>query len=241
MYKPNTVIVIANDSKQTNKIYTLDVTSKSFYYHFEDFFQLNAGRIWGYLSVIVFAAIILVIRMPQLSTHLYLDDPSGKIKILMLIIGILLGILMFFVLKKKSQNLKIEAYLKKYPDSERITERDKIDEIMNRTQTRAMLIVVGATGAFIWSVFTFRQFWDYHNFGLYLFATSLFIMASAIASLWKNTRFALKLHTEMYATPKVSEKPEPKKHPWEEKEDENEVWKAKMLKIESEINSKKNN
>ena len=244
MYKPNTVIRIAYDPKQISNVYMLDVTSKNFYTHVDNFFELNTTNILTYLCIVVHVIMAFFVGTPrQPSTRLYLDDPSSNFKILMIVIGVLMGILMFLVLRKKNQGLHIEEYLDKYPYSEKITEKDEVDEIMNRAQIRAALIMVGTIGLPIWSIFTYRQFWNYNNFGTYLWATLIFIIAAATASLWKNVRFLLKLYAEMYATPKtpkVSEKSTPKKHPWEEeKQDENKVWKAKMLKLESEMNENK--
>ena len=193
------MIVIAYDSKQKNKIYTLDVTSKNFYSHFDDFFQLSTGRISGFLGVLVFAAIAIINGTPQLHTRLYLNDPSKNFKILMVIIGIVVGILIFFILKINNQKFQLEEYLKEYPDSEKITEKDEINDIMIRAKIRALLIVVVTIGLLIWSIFTYRNFWDYHNFSSYLWATSLFILAFVVASSWKNAQFALRVHSEMYA------------------------------------------
>ena len=200
MFKPNTVIVIAYDSKQINKIYMLDVTSKNFYSHFYDYFKLNTINILTYLCIAISLVMLVIIGTPHRpSTRFYLDAPSKNFKILMVVIGILIGIMIFLVLKKKNQKLHIKEYLKQYPDSEEVTEKDEIDEIMNRAQMRAAVIMIGTVGLYIWSVITYRQFWNYHNFGSYLWATALFLTASVTASLLKNIRFVSKLHTEMYA------------------------------------------
>ena len=200
MYKPNTVIVIAYDFVQINKIYMIDVTSKNFYYHNEVLFKFSADTILGYLPGIVLLIMTIFIGMPHQPNELfYLDDLPRNLKILITIIGILVGILMFYVLKIKNQGLHIKKYLQQYPDSVKVTKKDEIDKIMNKAQTRSTLIMGVTIGLLIWSIFIYRQFWNQHNFGSYLWATALFMVASATASLWKNARFIMKLHTEMYA------------------------------------------
>ena len=170
----------------------LDVTTKNFYSHTTNHL--------GILSIIIVHAIMATfIGLPsRLSTRFYLDDPSSNFKIMMIVIGILMGILIFFVLKKKNEGFQTKVYLKQYPDSEKVIEKDEIEMIMTRAQIRAALVMVGVIVLPVWSVHMYRQFWNYHNFGSYFWATSSFIATSATASLWKNVRFVSKLHTEMY-------------------------------------------
>ena len=57
VYKKNTVIIVAFDSKQKNKTYMLDVSSRKFFYHFENFFKIyfqkpSIGVILGFLGII---------------------------------------------------------------------------------------------------------------------------------------------------------------------------------------------
>ena len=199
MYKPNTVIVIAYESKRKYCTYVLDITSRNIYTHAYDFFELSITNILGYLSVIVLLVMFAIIGKPHRpSIQFYLDDPSRSFGILMLVIGILIGILVFLVFRKKNKGLLIEEYLKKYPESEKVTEKDKINKIMTKAKIKAPLVIGITIGPFIWSVFTYRQFFEYHNFGSYLWATALFIGASAAASLWKNALFLSKLYKEMY-------------------------------------------
>ena len=206
VYKENTVIIVASDSKQKNKTYMFDVASKKFYYHFENYFEIyfqkpSVGVILGFLGIIVLMIMLFFIGLPhQLNTIFYLNAPSINFKILMAVIGILLGILIFLVLRKTGQGLHITEYLKKYPDSEEITKKDEIDKIMNQAQIRSILVIVVTIGLLIWSILIYRQFWNYHNFGNYIWATALFIISSAVASLWKTVLFVLKLYKEMYAT-----------------------------------------
>jgi len=205
VYKENTVIIIAFDSKQKNKTYMLDVASKKFYYHFENYFEKyfqkpRFGTILGYLGIAVLMIMLFFIGMPhQPSTRFYLNSPSNYFKILAASIGILLGILVFLVLRKKGQGLHITEYLEKYPSLEEITRKDEIDEIMNKAQIRSIMVIVVTMGLLIWSMFIYRQFWNYHNFGAYLWATAIFIISSTTASLWKTVLFVLKLYKEMYA------------------------------------------
>jgi len=199
MIRENTVIIASYDSKQIDKTYMLDVTSKSFYYHSREHFSID--RIIGYLSIFMITMTIMVtIRVPYLpDLSFYLDALSSNFKILMVAIGVVVGVLIFLVLKIKSQQLHITEYLNQYPDLEKVTEKDEIDKIMNRAQIRSVLVIATTIGLLIWSAFKYRQFWDYHNVVYYLWATALFLTASALASLWENTLFILKLHKEMYA------------------------------------------
>lgn len=132
-------------------------------------------------------------------TRFYLNALSSSSKILLAVIGILSGILMFLVFTKNGQGLHITEYSKKYPDSEEITKKDEIDDIMNLAQIRSILVIVVTIGLLIWSLIIYRQFWNYHNFGAYIWTTALFIISSAVASLWKTALFVLKLYKEMYA------------------------------------------
>ena len=197
-YKPNTVIVIAYDSKQKHKAYMIDVTSKDFYYHLDDPF--SAKWILGYLGGLVQIVMLFVIGFPnQPNAQFYLEEPSRNFKILMIAIGIIMGILIFFVLKRKNQELDIKAYLIKYPDSEKVTKKEEVDMIMNRSQKGSLSMMIMTPASLIVSIFIYRQFWNYHNFGSYLWATVLFMVASLIASFWKNVWFISKFHEEMYA------------------------------------------
>lgn len=199
VYKQNTVIIVASCSKQKDKTYMLDVNSKKFYFHFENYFEIyfqkpSVGIILGCLGAIALMIMAFVIGAPhQLNTRFYLNAPSSNLKILMAIIGIIMGILMFIVLKKKGQGLHITAYLKKYPDSKEVTKKDEIDKIMNQAQKRAAIVVVVTIGLLVWSVFMYKQFWNYHNFGAYLWAIALFTISSAAASLWQTALLVLKL------------------------------------------------
>ena len=197
MYKQNTVITVAYDAEQINKTYVLDVTSKNFYYYyqFENLYQPRALVIFIFLYV---AAILIIGMIYQLSLRFYLDAATTNFKILMAIIMILLGILIFLLFKKTSQKLNLASYLKKFPDSKQVTNKNEIDEIMNRAQMRSVLVIATTIGLFIWSVFVYRQFWNYYSFSSYLWATILFLTASALATLWKNVLFVMKLHKEMY-------------------------------------------
>jgi len=66
---------------------------------------------------------------------------------------------------------------------------------------------------------------------------------SGFSALLKWAIFIFKLTAEMNpkeVTKEANEEIIPKKHPWEEERlDENEIWRAKMLKLESEMNSSK--
>ena len=209
MYKPNTVILLTYDKKQRYCTYMIDVTSKNIYEHHHSFFERSIPNIISYLGVIAFLVLIFFVGTPrQPSTRFYLDTPSSDFKILVIAIGILIGILIYFVLRKDNQGLHIDEYLKKYPESVKITEKDEIDKIMKTVYPRVILIIVGTLGLFIFSIVVYRQFWNYHNFGSYLWATLIFIYASAISSTLKNARFVSKLHTEMKEMCEMPKEPE---------------------------------
>lgn len=105
---------------------------------------------------------------------------------------------MFLVLKQNSQKLNLTTFKKKFPSSEQVTTKSEIDQVMNRVQMRSVLVIVTTIGIFFWSMYLYRQFWNYHNFGSYFWATNFFLITTALASLWKNALFVMRLYKGMY-------------------------------------------
>lgn len=232
MFKPNAVITLVYDSKN-NTVYKIDVTTRKIYSNFSD---LRIAKSNTLAAIIVILATTITRMIANIRPDLYLNVTLQYLKFPFMLVGILIGFLMFSLIQRIRYGLQLDKYLKQIPPPKEI---HNIDAVLDKAHSTAKLTVVIALGFLLASIYMWNQFFNDGNLISYFWALIWFIYFSGFSALLKGAKFIVKLAAEM--SPKeVNEITTPKKHPWdEENQDENEIWRAKMLKIESEMNSSK--
>ena len=239
MFKPSTIIPLTHDLKN-NTVYMVDVTTKKVYSQFKDFSKINTN-ISTVLSILLFVILSTIAELFR--PNLYLDQPSQSLKGFLVLMSILIGFLMFCLVRKKSYKLQLDEYLQQIPPPEEV---DNIEEILDKAHLRSLIIILTTAGLLIASINVYGRFLNNVNLGTYIMATMLFILFTVTTLAFKNSIFILKLTKEKKSKvnglseidSEINETSTPKKHPWEDNQDENEIFRAKMLKLESEMNSK---
>ena len=228
MYKPNIMIRIYDYKR--NKIYMINTTTKKIYYH--------PQKLRNVSTMVIFIFYMMFTRIEDwLRPQLYLYNPNQNIKIFLIIVGVLTGFLLAWLLKKKRYEPQLEEYLREYHYAKEVENADEIKQIVNKFSLQAIGLIFGGFVVLAASILIFNRFLNDGNLGTYIRSMMFFLIFSFILTRIDHIVFILKLDAEM--NPSVDDIPVPKKHPWEEKQDENEIWKAKMLKLESEINANK--
>ena len=243
MFKPNTIIALAYDSKK-NKVYKIDVTSKKIYSSFSNFNVVNSN-----MFAVIMVVFVGAFRrfLAEIRPDLYLNETSQHLKILLMLIGVLIGLIIFILVQKKRYGLRLDKYLQQFPPPE---EMHDVEEVLDKAHSASMLMVVLSIGFLIGSIYMCIQFFSDGNLTSYFWTLIWLMYFSGFSALLKSAKITFKLISDiklkenevskLESKMNLSNEPSiPKKHPWEEKKDENEDWKAKMLKIESEMNANK--
>jgi len=235
MFKLNTVICISTDLKK-NKVYMIDVTTQKIYSHPQSV-KVNTNL---YAMIGIILASIISGFANQFREYLYLNEVFQNFKFLFIGFGILMGFSISWLASKKRYIFHLDEYLMHYPQSEEVNNRR---EIIEKANFMAVVSLVFILGGIIGSVMIFAQFLNKSNLSTYIWAVLLLAISSFLVTGVKHFIFIFGLKSEMNpkeAAKEVSETAITRKHPWEEEsQDENETWKAKMLKLESEMNSSK--
>ena len=225
MFRSNVMMRIYNFKE--NKIYMINTTTKKIYFHSQKLKSVST------ISIFILYGIYSIIS-EWLHTHLYLNT-TQNFKIILILAGVLTGFLLAWLLKKKRYEPQLQEYLRKYPHAKEVENTDELKRILSKISLQMIGMIFASFVLLFVSIIIFRRFLNDGHLGTYIRAMILFLAFSFILSRMDHIVFILKLDTEM--NPSVNEITTPRKHPWEEKQDENEVWKAKMLKLESEMNA----
>ena len=210
----------------------INVTTRKLYFHAQNFEQIST-------AVLLSTVLGLNVLARTLHPQLYLDSPTQSFKVLLILVAILAGASLLLLSIKKRYRPQFNEYIKHNPHSAEIEGTDDISKMLDTAQSAMLMIILFSIGMFIGSVVLFSRFFNNSNLATYVLATTFFLGFSYFSSRIDHSIFILKLAAEM--SPKeANETTTPKKHPWEEeKQDENEIWRNKMLKLESEVNSSK--
>jgi len=189
-FKPNTVICIFTDLKKS-KDYMVDITTRKFYSNPQR--VKDNTKLYAPIGV----AFVLIIRRfsDQLRAQLYLSEASQSFKILLIVVGILVGFLVFCLGSKiKNKHIfHLDEYLKQYPQSEMT---NSINEIIEKGSNVAVVNLVLILGGGIGSVMMFDRFLSNSNLSTYFFAILLFTISSLLFSRIKEFIFILGLKPE---------------------------------------------
>lgn len=184
--KPNAMIPIY-DEKQS-KVYMINVTTKKFYFHCENFNSTNIiilALIGGGFS-----------RLAQTwRSQLYLYSPTQNFKVLIIILVLLIGALLLWLLIKKRYQPQLKEYLKEYPE-EIICKSDR-DKVLNKALGQVIMIMLASVFSLVFSSLLFYRFLNDSNLVTFFTAALLFLVFSATLSRMDHAIFILKLVTEM--------------------------------------------
>ena len=190
LFKPHTVIYIFTDLKK-GRDYMVDITTRKFYSH------PQSVKIDTNLYAPIGVAFALMTRRfsDQISVLLYLNEVSQSFKILLIVVGILVGVLAFWVGRKIMYRhiFHLDEYLIQYPQSEDVS---NINEIIEKGSNSAVVNLVIIVGGGIGSVMMFDSFLNNSNFGTYFWAILLIVVPSLLLSRIKELIFILGLKPE---------------------------------------------
>ena len=185
LFKPNTVICISSDSKN-KKVYAVDVTTQKFYSHPQS--TLVSSNITFIISFGL--ATIISILGEQNREQLYLSGATQSLEIVLIGISVLMGVAVFFLVFKKNHAFHLNEYLKKYPQSEEVTNRNEIIDKAHFIATVNFFLIIGGA---IGSALMFEQFLRNSNLSTYFWATFLSMISSLLAAGIKQYIFILSL------------------------------------------------
>ena len=183
LFKSNTIIRLGTDAEK-NETYMINVTTKKCYSHFEDYSKANVNGLPGYIGAVIILGISEWLR-PQL----YLNNPSGVFKILLVFFGGAVGIILARLIRKKIYiTTNIDEYLEKHPEAKEVK---NVDDISGNAAFAQILTIIAVIGFFVGSIFFINQFLDNSNLGSYFWFIALFTIFSCLALLLKHSLFIL--------------------------------------------------
>jgi len=172
LFKPNMIVVIATDANE-KKVYTVDTTTRKFYVHSQNFMiSENLG-----IMIALVLSIIIPRTASQFRSQLYIGEVSQGFKILLIVIGILIGISMFWLkmMLNKKNILHLDDYFKKRPQSVDVSD---INRVIGKAVIAAIGILAFIFGGAIGSIINFNQFLNSSNLSTYFWAVLLFAIFS---------------------------------------------------------------
>jgi sterol desaturase/sphingolipid hydroxylase (fatty acid hydroxylase superfamily) len=127
------------------------------------------------------------------ASQLYLSNPSQAFKISLVIIGIFVGILLFWWLIKKRHQPQFKEYLKNNPRPKEVTDAGEIKKILGKAQVQVLPAILVNIGLLIGSIWLFHQFLDNGNLATYIISITIFLAFVFTLSGIDQAIFVLKL------------------------------------------------
>jgi len=137
--KQNAVIPIFYKTKE-NRTYVIDVTTRKIYWHKHKPFNVNTTFIAG-CSALFVAAIVPMMQNWLASQGL--DNLAVSIRVLLIFIGIIAGILVFFIAREKRNFLGFEKFMIRYPEAEGVNDSAEIEELLSDISNRVSIMKYG--------------------------------------------------------------------------------------------------
>jgi len=174
-FKPNTILTIAADVND-KKVYTIDITTRKIYVHSQNFVMSEEKGI-------LIALVLSILIIPAIPNQLIINEASQGFKNLLIWIGILIGLFMFWlrVILEKKHVLYLDDYLNKHPESEEV---DDINKVIGKASVGGIGDLVIILGTAVYSVTNFSRFLENSSLGAYLLAVvSLAVFSFSIAGI----------------------------------------------------------
>jgi len=171
IFKKNSMIRIENVKKNT--VYMVDVTTGKIYYHFKKTYEPNL-----IILALVGSALSSTVFTRMLENELYLNNASLLFKLLLILAGASASFCFMLFLVKKSEQLELEEYRKKYKNSKEVKNPNEIEKILDKGKFDSAMIMFVVTGLFIGSCIMFNRFLIDANLETYALASTLFLFFS---------------------------------------------------------------
>jgi len=188
MFKPNTIIVLAYIPKE-NTVYKVDVTTKKIYSNFSDFRIVNSNAYYAIGVVIIGASSRFI---ADINPDFYLDTTCQQI--FLVLAGILIGFLIFILVRMKRYGLHLEKYLQQLPEPKEVHD---IEKALDKGYLSAIQTAVVTIITLFGSIYMCNQFLNNGNLISYLWTLAWFSIFSWFSALLKGAKFAFKLAAEM--------------------------------------------
>jgi len=156
MFKPNAIITLVYDSKN-NIVYKIDVTTRKIYSNFSD---SSIAKSNTFAAIVVILATTITRMTADIRPNLYLNITLQYLKIPLMFVGILIGFLMFNLVKRKRYGLQLDKYLKQLPPPKEVHD---IDAALDKAYLAAILAVVITLGFLFANVYMWNQFFNDGN------------------------------------------------------------------------------
>ena len=173
--KQNAVIPILYKTKK-NRTYVIDVTTRKIYWHKHKPLNVNTTFIAGCSALFVTA---IVPMMQNWLASQGLDNLAASIRVLLTFIGIIAGILVFFIAREKRDFLQFEEFMIRYPEAEGVNDIAEIEELLSDISNRISimkygLVIVPLIGIVLFSIFLSNSSLLVYGWGVLFFTSSGF-------------------------------------------------------------------
>jgi len=190
LFKPHTVISIGSDLKK-NRVYTVDVTTQKFYAHSYRF--KASAYVYPLIGFVLFSVISIFVQ--QFNEQLASNDIFQSIRILLIALGIVVGLLVFFIMWKMRYIFHFDEYLSRHPEVKKVRNINEVIESARLMVTLNILIIIGS---YVASINMFKQFLNNSNLVTYFWALFWFFLSSALLSGINHFIFILGLRKRKY-------------------------------------------
>ena len=161
----------------------IDLVSKEVY-HYSEKLDMPAKKLYFVMAIAAVSSIILVVitggRLAN--PHLYFQQLSITLKILITVGGVLAGLLLSLCIKRNKYEFKLEEFLNKYPDAKKCEAKEAI----NKAFFGVLLVLVFNIGFLLSSIWLYILFFANNNLGTYIWATLSFIIFSLISLTFRS-------------------------------------------------------
>ena len=173
-----------------NKTYVINTTSRKVYWHKHKPFNVNTNLIAG-ISVLFVVAMVPAMGN-WLATH-GLDNLAVSTRILLAFIGVAIGILTFWIGRKKRRFVRFEDFIIKHPEAEEMNNATDIEELLHDVSYRVSVMIFASVGVASIGLVLFALFLNNSNIMVYGWGVLCFAVAGFTSIFYRDIMFLSKL------------------------------------------------